>query len=96
MAIADMVRAKFVLANAAEVGVPESWLSTLAVLKCAGAAGLLIGMLGVPYIGIAAAIGLTLFYIGAVTAHLRARVHHNIAFPGAYLLLAMASAALTW
>jgi hypothetical protein len=36
-----------------------------------------------------------LFFIGAVTAHLRARVYGNIAFPGTYLLLAVASLALT-
>lgn len=53
------------------------------------------GVVGVRFIGIAAAVGLVLFFIGAVTAHLRARVYDNIAFPGTYLLLAAASLALT-
>lgn len=94
IAVADFARAKFVLANSAQVGVPPSWLPTLATLKAAGAAGLAIGLLGARLIGIAAAAGLVLFFIGAVAAHIRARVYYNIAFPGTYLLLAGASLAL--
>jgi hypothetical protein len=94
IAVADLVRARFVLANSAEVGVPESWLPGLAVLKAAGAAGLLIGLLGVRPLGIAAAAGLVLFFVGAVAAHVRARVFHNIAFPAGYLALNAATLAL--
>lgn len=94
IAAADFARARFVLANSAQVGVPLSWLPVLATLKSAGAIGLLLGLLGVRAIGIAAAAGLALFFIGAVTAHLRARVFYNIAFPGTYLVLACASLAL--
>lgn len=93
--VADLVRARFVVANSAELGVPASWLPGLAALKGAGAAGLLLGLLGVPLIGIAAAAGLVLFYVGAVTFHVRARVFHNIAFPGSFLALAIASLVLT-
>jgi len=74
--------------------VPRSWLPPLAVLKGAGAAGLLLGLLGVRPLGIAAAIGLALFFTGALAAHVRPRVFHDIAFPGAYFALAIASAAL--
>ncbi|MET9414310.1 DoxX family protein [Streptomyces klenkii] len=95
IAVADLARARFVLANSAEVGVPQSWLPWLAVLKGAGAAGLLLGLLGVPFLGVAAATGLVLFYVGAVTAHVRARVYRSMAFPGAYLALAAASLVLT-
>ncbi len=91
IAIADLKRAPFVVANSREVNVPESWLPVLATLKLAASAGLLLGILGVPRIGIAAAIGLVLFYIGAITAHVMAGVFHNIAFPGAFLLLAVGS-----
>ena len=91
---ADLVRPKWLLANMDEVGVPRSWLLPLAVLKGAGAAGLLLGLLGVRPVGIAAAVGLVLFFAGALAAHLRASVFHNIAFPGAYFALATASAAL--
>ncbi|HLI37240.1 MAG TPA: DoxX family protein [Streptosporangiaceae bacterium] len=89
--LADLARARFVLANSAEVGVPPAWLPTLGILKIAGAAGLALGLLGVRVIGAAAAIGLVLFFTGAVIAHVRARVLDNIAVPGAYLALAVAS-----
>jgi hypothetical protein len=90
---ADLVQPKWLLANMDEVGVPRSWLP-LAVLKGAGTAGLLLGLLGVRLVGIAAAVGLVLFFAGALATHLRASVFHNIAFPGAYFALAIASAAL--
>ncbi|WP_328391921.1 DoxX family protein [Nocardia sp. NBC_00416] len=94
IALADFARAKFVLANSAEVGVPPSWVPWLATMKLAGAIGLLLGLLGVQVIGIAAAIGLVLFYTGALITHVRARVFYNIAFPGGYFALALAAAAL--
>ncbi|BBX35181.1 hypothetical protein MMAG44476_02320 [Mycolicibacterium mageritense DSM 44476 = CIP 104973] len=91
MALADLIGARFVLANSAEVGVPRTWVPTLGLLKAAGAAGLLVGMFAVPPIGFAAAVGLTAFFIGAVATHLRARVFYNIAFPTAFLVLAVLS-----
>ena len=91
---ADLAQPKWLLANMDEVGVRRSWLLPLAVLKAAGAAGLVLGLLGVRLLGIAAAIGLVLFFTGALATHVRARVFHNIAVPGAYLALAAASAAL--
>ncbi|MEV0157161.1 DoxX family protein [Micromonospora sp. NPDC050686] len=94
VALADLTRARFVLANMEEVGLPRSWLAPLGLLKGAGAAGLLLGLLGLRPLGIAAAIGLVLFFAGALATHVRARVFHNIAFPGAYFALAIASAAL--
>lgn len=94
IAIADIVPAGFVLANSAEVGVPQSWLPALGAAKLAGAIGLVAGLLGLPALGIAAATGLVLFFVGAVVTHLRARVLYNIAFPGAYLLLSTASLVL--
>jgi hypothetical protein len=101
IAVADVRRAEFVLANSVEVGVPQSWLPRLAVLKAAGAVGLFVGLVGVvlnlavaPYLGIAAAAGLILFFTGALVAHLRARVFYNPYFPGIYWLLAVASLVL--
>jgi DoxX-like family len=93
-AAADLAQARFVLANMAEVGVPRSWLRPLAALKGAGTAGLLLGLLGLRPLGVAAAIGLVLFFTGALAAHVRARAFRTIAFPAAYLALAIASAAL--
>jgi DoxX-like family len=89
--IADFIPAGFVLANSAKVHVPRSWLPMLGTLKLAGAIGLLVGLVGLPAVGITAATGLVLFFLGAVIAHLRARVFYNIAFPGAYLALSAAS-----
>lgn len=94
IAVADFAKAEFVLANSAEVNLPRSWLPTLATLKAAGAVGLTAGLLGARGIGVAAAAGLVLFFAGAMVAHVRARVFHNIAFPGAYLALAIASLGL--
>lgn len=90
VAVAGLFRAPFVLANNAEVGVPPSWLPRLATLKGTGAARLLIGLLSVHWLRVAAAIGLILFFTGAVIAHLRARVYYNLYFPGTYWLLAVA------
>ncbi|HWS94680.1 MAG TPA: DoxX family protein [Mycobacterium sp.] len=94
IAVADLIPAGFVLANSAEVGVPRSWLPALGAVKLAGAGGLVVGLLGVPALGIAAAVGLVLFFVGAVVTHLRAHVLYNIAFPGAYLCLCAATLAL--
>ncbi|GAB3976363.1 DoxX family protein [Plantactinospora veratri] len=89
-AAVDLARTEFVLANSARVGVPPSWLPPLAALKAAGAAGLLLGLLGVPAVGLAAATGLVLFFVGAVTVHLRARVFGTVGYAGSFLALALA------
>ncbi|MFF2144995.1 DoxX family protein [Kitasatospora sp. NPDC058190] len=94
IAAADFAKAPFVLANSAEVNVQPQWVPWLAALKTAGAAGLLIGLVAFPPLGTAAAVGLVLFYIGAVITHVRTRVLHNIYFPGFYLALAVATLAL--
>lgn len=94
IAAADLMGARFVLANSAEVGVPRSWIPSLAALKAAGAGGLLLGLMGLHPLGLAAALGLVLFFVGAVGVHVRRRVFHNIAFPAAYLALAGATLTL--
>ena len=92
--MSDFVPAKFVLANSGEVGVPRSWLTALGAAKLAGSIGLVVGLLALPGLGIAAAVGLVLYFVGAVLAHIRARVFYNIALPGAYLRLSAATVAL--
>lgn len=72
---------------------PESWLTTLGILKAAGAGGLLLGVLGVPLIGAPAGIGLILFFVGAIITYLRAR-DYSWGFPFAYLLLVVAALVL--
>jgi DoxX-like family len=87
-AMTDFTHAERALANAAKVGVPPSWLFPLGALKAAGALGLLVGM-AVPVIGVAAAIGLVLFFVCAIFAHLRVSWYSTIPFPAAFLLLAV-------
>jgi hypothetical protein len=57
-----------------------------------GALGLLVGI-GVPSVGAAAAIGVILFFVGAIITHVRAR-WYSFTFPAAYLLLAVGSLGL--
>jgi uncharacterized membrane protein YphA (DoxX/SURF4 family) len=54
------------------VGVKDSQLPILAGLEITGALGLLIGI-WIPPLGIAASIGLALYFLGAVVAHVRAK-----------------------
>jgi hypothetical protein len=86
----DFIRYKPILINMAKVGVSESWITTLGILKAAGALGLLIGV-GIPAVGIAAAAGLVLFFIGAIITHLRG---HDYSFSLAIVFLLPAIAAL--
>jgi len=51
--------------------VPVQWLPWLAACELAGAAGILIGIAWAP-LGIAAAGGLVLYFVGALLAHARA------------------------
>jgi len=88
----DFIRFKQILVNMAKVGVPESWITMLGTLKVAGAVGLLVGI-GVPPIGVAAAIGLILFFIAAITTHLRTR-DYSFGLAGVFLLLAGAALVL--
>jgi hypothetical protein len=94
IAAADLARAEFVLTNSANVGVPVSWLTPLGLLKAAGAVGLAIGLAGAPLIGTAAALGLALFFVGAIVTHLRAG-DHSLGFPLAFLALAVGSLVLS-
>ena len=91
-ASADFARYQKVLVSMARANVPESWLSRLGLLKAAGALGLLVG-LWVPAVGAAAAIGVILFFIGAIVTHVRAR-WYSFGFPSIYLLLGTGSLVL--
>ncbi|MFZ3497525.1 DoxX family protein [Streptomyces sp. 5.8] len=76
--------------NMTKAGVPDSWLPRLATLKAAGAVGLVAGLWLTP-LGVAAAIGVTLYFIGAVITHLRAKDYD---FAPAAVLTLVAAAAL--
>lgn len=73
----DFARSELVIDNMATLGIPRAWLFPLGALKAAGALGLLVGI-GVPLLGVAAAAGLVLFFVGAVISHVHAGVYRSI------------------
>lgn len=74
--VGAVLRLKPILPAMARAGVPESWLVfPIGTLKLAGAAGLLLGLVGVPLIGLAAAIGLVMYFACALYTHIRAGDH---------------------
>jgi len=91
MAVADLFRARFVLATSADVDVPAGWVPLLGVAKGAGGVGLLLWFAGLTLLPALAAAGLVCFFVGADVAHVRARRFGTLAFPSAYLALAVAS-----
>lgn len=91
-AVCDFVRYEQVTIAMKRAGVSTSWMTTLGILKSAAAMGLLIGF-RVPLIGTAAAIGLILFFVGAIIVHLRAR-DYTFGLAVVFLLLAVATLAL--
>jgi hypothetical protein len=86
-------RQEWVVAALAQYGVPRSWWTWLATAKAAGAAGLLAG-LAVPGVGVAAAVGLALYFTGAALTVLRARAYAHIPFPMLYAAPAVTALAL--
>ena len=70
------------------VGVPLRLFPVLAALELAGAAGILIGLWLAP-LGVAAALGLVAYFVGAVAGHLRVRDTKNLAMPLPPLVLAV-------
>jgi DoxX-like family len=77
-------------------GVPVSWLTfPIGTLKTLGTVGLVVG-LWIPAIGLAAAAGLTVFFICAVYTHVLANdISGQFAFGGFLLALNSATFALT-
>ena len=73
------------------VGVPMKYFPLLAACEIAGAFGLVLGIWW-PILGIAAAIGLVIYFLGAVVSHLRVGDVRGIG-PAA-MLLTMSAAAL--
>ncbi|MFB7025339.1 MULTISPECIES: DoxX family protein [unclassified Streptomyces] len=91
--VAVLVRAKFVVEPLAAYGVPRSWWNRLGAVKVAGAVGLLVGY-AVPVVGVLAAIGIVLYFAGAVATVLRARAYGHVPFPLVYMAPAVAVLAL--
>jgi DoxX-like family len=71
--VAALAHFKPIIPGMVKAGVPQSWLTfPIGTLKTAGAVGLLLGLVGAPLIGTAAAVGLILFFVCAVYTHVRA------------------------
>lgn len=62
------------------IGVPIQGLTLLATCEIAGAVELLVGIAWAP-LGLAAAIGLVIYFIGAIVAHVRIRDYKGIGTP---------------
>jgi hypothetical protein len=92
-AAALFFRAKWVVQALTDYSVPQSWWPWLGAAKAAGAAGLLVGLF-VPVIGVMAAIGLVVYFTGAVVTVVRARWYSHIPYPLLYLAPVVASMAL--
>lgn len=86
-------RAPWVVEAMEEYKVPEGAWTALGAAKAAGALGLLVGLF-VPFIGIAAAIGLVLYFTGAVVTVIRARSYKHVPFPVIYMAPVVAALAL--
>jgi hypothetical protein len=86
----NFVRAESVKLVADRVQVSRGWMVPLGMLLAAGAVGLLAGVV-VPVLGTAAAIGLVLYFVCAVIAHVRVRDRH---VGGAVFFLVLAATAL--
>ena len=70
--IAALLRFRPIMPGMARAGVPESWLVfPIGTLKTLGALGLAAGLALHP-LGLAAAIGLVLFFVSAIYTHIRA------------------------
>jgi uncharacterized membrane protein len=79
-----------VVATYTRVGVPEDKLDYLAWLLLAGAAGLIAGLAWRP-VGLAASLGLVVYFLLAIAAHIRAGDARNLTAPVVMELLAVAS-----
>jgi uncharacterized membrane protein YphA (DoxX/SURF4 family) len=84
-------RPKGVVDGFIALGVQPGALPLLAACEIAGAVGLVLG-LWYPPLGIAAAIGVVLYFVGAVGAHLRKNDFKGLPSPS--VLLAIGAAAL--
>lgn len=73
-----------------DVGVPASWPPVLGSLEVAGGLGVLVGLWWAP-LGVAAATGLTLYFLGAIVAHVRVK---DPKFQPAAALFVLSAAAL--
>lgn len=85
-----LIKAPRIVCMMEPLGVPAARLPLLGSLQIAGTIGLIAGIF-LPPLGVAAAIGLVLYFAGAIVAHIRA---NDRAVQGAVLFLALSVATL--
>lgn len=83
-ALAVFARAAWVMDAFGSYRIPLSWLPWLGAAKMAGAVGLVVGLF-VPVIGLVAAVGLVLYFAGAVVTVVRARWYSHVPYPLIYV-----------
>ncbi|MEV0251510.1 DoxX family protein [Nocardia sp. NPDC050712] len=86
---AKLVRDPKIVEGMGTLGVSARALPLLAAAEIAGAAGLLIGLWLAP-LGVAAAIGVVAYFVGAVAAHLRVADYKNTLPAAVGLIVAIA------
>lgn len=89
---AKLAKNKTIVDTLTGIGVPPGMFPFLAACEIAGAVGLIVGIWWAP-LGIAAAIGTVVYFLGAVGAHLRKRDFKGV--PNAVVILVLAAAVLT-
>ena len=94
-AVSVFLHATWVVGPLADYGVPRSWWPWLGTAKAAGALGLAAGVV-VPWLGVVAALGLILYFLGAVITVLRARFWAHVSAPVLYAAPVVASLVLVW
>jgi uncharacterized membrane protein len=91
--INKLIKNETVMKGMDVVRVPRNRVWMLGVLEVAAAVGLLVGIFWWP-IGVAAAIGVIIYFIGAVIAHLRVSDTKGLTAPAVLLVLAIAALVL--
>jgi uncharacterized membrane protein YbjE (DUF340 family) len=92
-AIRKLSHRREVVATYTRVGVPEDKLDYLALILLAGAAGLVVGLFWGP-LGVAAAVGLVVYFLLAIGAHVRADDTVHLPTPVVIELMAVAALVL--
>ena len=93
-AMGKLRKAPAVIESLTSVGVKSQHIPLLALIEMAGALGLLAGIWSKP-LGIAASIGFVLYFLGAVSSHLRVKAKLNeLVAPASILLIAVVTTIL--
>ncbi|MGA7834326.1 MAG: DoxX family protein [Acidimicrobiales bacterium] len=93
-AVGKLNKAPAIVESLTSVGVTPPQIPLLASLEILGVLGLVVGIWIRP-LGDAASLGFALYFLGAVSSHLRVRAKlHELATPGLLLVIAILTAVL--